>query len=152
MKIGIIIHSFTGNTLSVAQKIKESLHNDGHDVTLEKVTAINENPSDNKNILLDNKPDLAAYDLLIFGAPVRAFCLSPVMKLYLNQFGTINRRVFCFVTQQLPFKWMGGHTAIMQFKNALKVKRCKVLKTGIISSSDKKRENDINKVIESFKI
>ncbi len=30
MKIGIIVHSHTGNTLSVAQKIKERLVSGGH--------------------------------------------------------------------------------------------------------------------------
>lgn len=37
MKIGIILHSQTGNTLSVANKLKEKLISLGHTVNLEQV-------------------------------------------------------------------------------------------------------------------
>ncbi|MCE5342693.1 MAG: flavodoxin, partial [Eubacteriales bacterium] len=77
MKIGIIVHSFTGNTLLVAQKISEALTQAGHTVALERVTVKDENPNAANAIALAAAPAAAGYDLVLFGAPVRAFSLSP---------------------------------------------------------------------------
>lgn len=85
MKIGIIVHSHTGNTLSVAQKIKEKLLTAGHSVNLEQVTAVNEDSVAAGKIQLKTIPDVSTYDILIFGAPVNGFSLSQVMKEYLLQ-------------------------------------------------------------------
>ena len=42
MKIGILVHSKTGNTYSVAEKLEERLLKEGHLVTFEKVIAEND--------------------------------------------------------------------------------------------------------------
>ena len=44
MKIGIIVHSHTGNTLSVAERIRSELVEKGYDVELKRVSAENEDP------------------------------------------------------------------------------------------------------------
>ena len=36
-----------------------------------------------KDIQIENPPEVAGYDALIFGAPVHAFSLAPAMKVYL---------------------------------------------------------------------
>lgn len=69
MKVGIIIHSHTGNTLSVAERLKEKLVAVGHQATIDQVTAVNEDPS--AKVELKTMPDTSTYDALIFGAPVR---------------------------------------------------------------------------------
>ena len=115
MNIGIIVHSHTGNTLSVAEKLKDRFLAEGHLVTLEQVTAVNEDPAAAANVELKTIPDIAGYDVLILGSPVRAFSLSPVMLLYLNQLPLLQgKKISCFVTQQLPFAWMGGNRSIKQ--------------------------------------
>jgi len=40
MKIGIIVHSYTGNTYEVAQRIEEKLKNTGKDVEIKKVNIL----------------------------------------------------------------------------------------------------------------
>ena len=40
MKIGIILHSQTGNSNSVALKLKEKLSNSGHSVDLEQLEVV----------------------------------------------------------------------------------------------------------------
>ena len=117
MNIGIIVHSFTSNTLSVAEKLKEKFLAEGHLVTLEQVTAVNEDPAAAAKVELLAIPDITGYDMLIFGAPVRAFSLSPVMLLYLNQLPSLQgKKISCFVTQQLSFAWLGGNRSIKQIK------------------------------------
>lgn len=154
MKIGIIVHSHTGNTLSVAKVIKEKLINLGHEANIEQVTAVNENPSETKNIQLKAIPDIDIYDAVIFGAPVRGFSLSPVMKLYLSQLMSMNgKKVSCYVTQYFPFPWMGGKQSIEQFVNECRLKKANVTTTGIVNWSSKKREKmitDLSDNLSSF--
>ena len=148
MKIGIIIHSHTGNTFSVAEKLKEEFLSKGHIVTLEQVTAVNEDPQAAANVELKTIPDTAQYDMLIFGAPVRAFSLSPVMLLYLNQLPSLDgKKISCFVTQQLPFPWLGGKGAIKQMKKAIIAKNGTVHETAVVNWSSKKREDLITDLI-----
>lgn len=148
MKVGIIIHSHTGNTLSVAQKLRDSLLTAGHSVNLERVTVVNENPSAAGNVQLQSIPDTRDYDVLIFGAPVRAFSLSPVMKAYLSQLPSLQgKKAGVFVTQFFPSPWMGGSRAINQMKKACESKGINVSETGIVNWSNKQREKMISDVL-----
>ncbi len=151
MKIGIIIHSHSGNTLSVAQKIKDRLAAAGHSVNLEQVTAVNGDPKEARNVQLKDIPDTSKYDLLIFGAPVWAFSLSPVMKLYLSQLPSMQgKKIGCFVTQQLRFRFMGGNNAISQMKKACQSKGGSIYETGIVNWSHKQREARIEEVVQKL--
>ena len=119
MKIGIITYSKTGNTLSVAERIKESLLNLGKDVTILKVESINE--AENKVGNLTNPPDVSLYDVIIFASPVHAFSLAPVMNLYLSQIDSLtDKQVYCFVTQHFKKPWLGGNRSVNQIKKACK--------------------------------
>jgi len=153
MNIGIIVHSHTGNTLSVAEKLKDRFLAEGHLVTLEQVTAVNEDPAAAANVELKTIPDIAGYDVLILGSPVRAFSLSPVMLLYLNQLPSLQgKKISCFVTQQLPFAWMGGNRSIKQMKKAIISKNGTVVETGVVNWSSKKREDLITDIINRLTI
>jgi len=148
MNIGIIIHSHTGNTLLVSEKLKEKFSSEGHVVTLKQVSAVNEDPAAATNVELKTIPDTAGYDMIIFGSPVRAFSLSPVMLLYLNQLPSLQgKKISCFVTQQLPFPWMGGNRSIKQMKKAVIAKNGTVYETGIVNWSSKSREKLITDLI-----
>lgn len=150
MKVGIIVHSHTGNTLSVAQRLKEVLAAAGHLVSIERVEAIDENPNAAINVKLKNIPDTSAYDILIFGAPVRGFSLSPVMKAYLAQIPTLNeKRVGCFLTQAFPHPSMGGNRAMGEFKKACEAKNGNVIQAGIVNWS-LGREKKIANILEKL--
>lgn len=151
MKIGIIIYSNTGNTLSVAQRIKDNLISAGHTVNLEHVTAMNNNPNTQAGKQLKNSPDTEPYDTLIFGAPVWAFSLSSIMQAYLSQLTALNgKKISCFVTQSFPHAWMGGNRAIRQMKKICETKGAEVFESGVINWSNKERENQIIKLIEKM--
>ena len=151
MKIGIIIHSHTGNTLQVGERIKEKLIKDGHDVTLEQVVAVNEDPNSTLKVELKNSPDISEYEYVILGAPVRAFSLSPVMKQYLLQLSNIkDKKVSCFVTEQLPKAWMGGNRTVKQMKKIILLKEALVINTGVVNWSNKNKEEQIMDMINKF--
>ena len=151
MKVGIIVHSFTGNTLSVAERIKTALHEAGHSANIERVTAVDENPSAAGDIRLESTPDTSGYDAVIFGAPVRGFSLSPVMKAYLLQHAALQgKKVGCFVTQRRSKAWLGGNRAVGQMKDACASKGADVIETGIVNWSGKSREEQIADIAERF--
>ncbi len=151
MKIGIIVHSKTGNTLSVAQKIKQELLNAGHSVNLEQVTAVDEDAAAQGKVQLKNIPDVSSYDAVIFGAPVHAFSLSHAMKEYLSKTASLSgKKVSCFVTQQFPYAWMGGNSAVGQMRKACEAKGTNVLATGIANWSRKQREAKISDMVKKL--
>ena len=148
MKIGIIIHSNTGNTLHVGERLKDAFLASGHTVHLERVRALNEDPKAKVMVKLEEVPDITKYDYVILGAPVRAFSLSPVMRAYLAQLPDLSeKKIACFVTQHFPKPWMGGNGAIKQMVNAVTQKGGKLSDKGIINWSSGARENQINDVL-----
>ncbi|HSJ37682.1 MAG TPA: flavodoxin [Planococcus sp. (in: firmicutes)] len=153
MKIGIIVHSQTGHTLLVGERLREKLQSDGHEVTLLRFqnTEIPTGPQKPEDIKLDHIPDANGYDALIFGAWVQAFNLCPGFTLYLKQipdFDTNN--VSCFLTQQFRYKWMGGGLALSKMKKRLTAKGAKINASGVINWSNKKREQQIDDLVARF--
>lgn len=137
MEIGIIVYSQTGNTLKAAESIREALKARGHKAVIEQVTIEGE-MSPEKPIVLTSKPDASKYDALIFASPVMAFSLNPVMKAYLPQIKELKgKKAACFVTQGLPFNWMGGNQALKQMSGLLRSKGAEVCGTGIAHKDEK---------------
>lgn len=133
MNIGIIIHSQTGNTRIVAQKLKEKLIAAGHTVSLQSVSASNDSEASAAKIMLLEKPDVSPYDVLLFGAPVRGFSLSPVMQAYLNAIGTLKgKKAGCFLTHFFPYAFMGGNRALNQLCQSVQKKGAAVYGTAIV--------------------
>jgi len=151
MKIGIIVHSQTGHTYSVAQKLQEKLAADGHSVNVERITPVDPKQTDPKKVQIEKLPDLSAYDALVLAAPVQAFSVSPVMKAYLPQLPLLNgKKVAVFVTKGLPFKWTGGNKAISQLKTAVESKGGNVVGTGILVWDGAGREKKIADMVENL--
>ena len=150
MKIGIIIHSRTGHTYSVAQRFEEKLSADGHTVNIQQLRLSGGQDVPGKDSKIENPPDLSEYDRVIFGAPVHAFSLSKVMEAYLTQVPSLTgKTVVCFVTKGLPFGWTGGNRAIGQMKEICESKWATVSGTGIVIWN-KNREKQINDLIEKL--
>lgn len=153
MKIGIIVYSQTGNTYSVATKIKEALIKKGHSVEIDKIEAIRETKQNVNNIKISKMPDVEKYDGLIFASFVEAFSLCPVMDTYLKQLKSLNnKKIAVYVTQFFPYPWMGGKHAIKQMKKDLILKGNAITETGIVNWKNKNREQIIQKLVEQFTI
>jgi NAD(P)H dehydrogenase (quinone) len=151
MNIGIIIHSHTGHTHLVSHKQMEKLSSGGHSVKIKRVIPENDMQPDIKKIIFKSAPEISTFDALIFGAPVRAFSLSPVLTAYLNQIPSLDRKkILLFTTMFLPFTWMGGENAIYQMKKICFTKSGDVCETGIIKWSGFGRDKRINKMVDRF--
>lgn len=150
MKIGIIVHSQTGHTYSVAQRLEKKLSADGHLVDIQQLRLVGGQQVPGKDSKIENPPDLSGYDKVIFGAPVQAFSLSKVMEAYLTQVSSLSgKTVACFVTKGLPFGWTGGNRAIGQMKEICESKWAIVSGTGIVVWN-KNREKQIDDLLEKF--
>ena len=151
MKIGIIVHSKTGTTYNVALKLKERLSKEGHSVEIEKLIPAGDAYPGVKNLKLKNYPKTDNYNALIFGAPVWAFSLSPVMAAYLKDISSLqNKKIACFTTMSFPFPWMGGKHTIKQMKKACEIKNGIVNETGIITGNKSQKDKMINSLSEKF--
>lgn len=134
MKVGIVAYSQTGNTLSVAAKLKEKLAADGHSVTLEEVRLTAERKQGSREFQLGALPDLKPYDILVFGAAVEAFSLSPVMTKCLGEIGSLEKKsVVCLVTQAFPFAWLGGNRAVGQMRKLCEAKGAAVRGAAVVN-------------------
>jgi flavodoxin len=149
MKIGIIIHSQTGNTYSVALKLKEKLSEAGHSVDLERLKVAGALRRGIRDIQFETLPNAGQYDVLVFGAPVEAFSLSPVMISYLTQVASLQgKKVACLVTHFLPYSWMGGNRAVNQMKKICESKGAVVLGSEVINWSSSRRNLEITKAVD----
>jgi flavodoxin len=150
MKIGIIVHSQTNNTYSVAQKLQEKLSENGNEVEIKRVKMVGGDKPGSKDIQIENPPEVSLYDALIFGAPVHAFSLAPAMKVYLEQIPSLqNKKIALFVTKSLRFEWTGGTRAIGQMKKICQSKGGIISGTGIIVWN-KQRDKKIAEMISKF--
>lgn len=154
MKIGIFVHSKSGNTYSVAEKLKDRLVGSGHFVELEKLEPVggeNVNTVDISQINFASKPDVSAYEIVIFCAPVRGFSISPVLAAYIAKIDTLKgKKVDLFVTQYFPFPSMGGKQAISQMRSKCEAKGAVIGSTGIINWKSGKRNKMIEEVVNRF--
>lgn len=151
MKIGIIVHSQTNNTYSVALKLEEKIKEAGNEVEIEKVSMVGgDRPENKEKIQLENPPSVDDYDALIFGSPVHAFSLAPAMQVYLEQLPSLeNKKVALFVTKGLRFEWTGGTRAIGQMKKACQSNGGEIAGTGIIVWNDQ-RDKKIAQLVREF--
>lgn len=149
MKVALVIHSYTGNTMGIADRIGASLVKKGHEVSLFHLKAKNENPNQIKGIELDSIPSLKGFDHVILGAPTRGMDLSMVMQLYLNTLTDGHQTAYCYVTHFFPFKWMGGSQSIKKFLK-LSDQKLEMEKTAIINWKNKNRDKDIDCLVYQF--
>jgi flavodoxin len=133
MKVGIVVYSQTGNTFSVAQKLKDKFMEAGHAAEIERVTITGEAAPGSKNFQLETRPHTDPYDVLIFAAPVQAFSLNPAMATYLELLSSLqDKKIACYVTKRLPGKWTGGNRAVARMKKICEAKGGHVYGTEII--------------------
>jgi len=154
MKLCVVVYSQTGNTHSVGKRLKTRLDKEGHLATVRLLGTADGDAADSQQVQLQGSgtfdhPD--QYDAVIFGSPVHAFSLPPVMTDYLNQLPSLeDKAVACFVTKQLPFYWTGGYRAIGKMKNICESKGGRVLGTEIVIYSGSKRDQSINRCVENL--
>lgn len=150
MKILILVHSATGHTLFVANELKMALQTKKHVVDLTPIVASDEKTQNESLISLSPLPSCAPYDLVLIGAPVRAFSATPAIKKALKQLeGLHGKNCILFTTEQLPLNFMGGNQAIKKMKNALLEKGALVIDSSIIHWNSPNKADAINAFINA---
>lgn len=151
MNGSIIVYSHTGNTLLVAKKIQEALQNDKKMIPLKKIIVDPDDPNlETPNITVS--PTTDPYDWIIFGTPVHGFMPSRAIMAYLNSQPSFQgKKVICFVTHHFPFAWMGGRNAVNKISELCRKKGADVLLTGVIDWKNKKRESEIESLVNQVK-
>lgn len=149
MKIGMIIHSQTGNTLSVAKKLEEKLSAAGHSVTLEHLKVVGEVHPGSKDIQFESLPSTEGYDAIVFCSPVQGFSLAPGMNAYMKQLPSLQgREIGLLVTEAFPYKWLGGNRAVRQMTGICESKGATVCGSGIVNWMNRRREQMITEVTD----
>lgn len=154
MKVLTVLHSLTGNTLYVVNKLNDKLKENGIQVDLERLEPIggeNKNEMDFQRIRLQTKYNVRDYDVVIIAGPVRGFSMSMVIKAYLLSLLTLDeKKVVCIVTHYFPFASMGGTNAIKQMKYEVMDLGGEVIDTEIINWKGFGRENKINAAVSTI--
>ena len=142
LKRCVVYYSHTGNTKSVAEKIKNV------DLLLIKPAV------DDPNILnptLVEIPDLSSYDHVIFATPVHGFQISKVMKTYLEQLPSLKgKTIDLFITHFFPFAWMGGNISLKQMKKIVESKEGVVRNMTSINWKNRNRVKTMNEMVEKY--
>ncbi len=149
MNIGLVVYSWSGNTLSVAERLKERLATVGHSVDLIQVQVIGERKRGAPDFELAALPDIGGYEALVFGAAVEAFSLSPVLAAYLKRIESLaGQQVACLVTQQFPYPWMGGHRAVRQMRKLCQAKGATIAGSAVVNWAASRREKTMAAAID----
>jgi len=150
MNVAILVYSHTGNTLSVANRLKTELASKGITADLLQIKADNDDPNAREfNLVV--APDVSAYQHLVFATPVRGFQISPIMKRYLESLPTLSgKKIACFVTHHFPFAFLGGNQTINAMKKIIAQKGGTVFQQGVIDWSNKKRETQIQDLVRDL--
>jgi len=154
MKVLAVVHSLTGNTLYVVNRLIEKIKTGETQVEIEKLEPVggeNTREMNLNKIKLLRKFNPSDFDTLILACPVRGFSMSSVLKAYMAMSESFNgKKVVCLVTHYFPFAWMGGTRAIRQMVEEVQSLGGEVIGTGIISWKVGGRESKIEKVTNAL--
>ncbi|MGC9395083.1 MAG: flavodoxin family protein [Anaerolineae bacterium] len=150
MKIGIIVYSLTDHTLTVANRLKEKLLADGHEVTLERLETVGPAKAQVENAELKTKPVTDAYDALVFACPVRGGTIPSPMKRYLEQIPSLrDKKVACFVTHFFQRAW-GANQVLAAMRTLCESKGATVRGVGDVRWFSLHRKQQIARVVEEL--
>ena len=132
MRIVIIVHSQTGNTLKFAESLRKELSGNGHEVKFTRLETTSPIKGGSVRQAMDirftNLPDVSEADLILFGGPVWAFGPSPVIVEAIKQLGSLKgKSTLSFVTQGFPLKGMGGKAALAWLNRVAATQGAKVI-------------------------
>jgi flavodoxin len=148
MRVGIIVYSHTGHTLTVAERLKERLSEIGHRVTLERLETVGPVSPSADTVELRTKPFVGGHDALVMGSPVRGGRMSAPMRSYLEQVPSLEgKRVACLVTGVFPAGW-GRNQTLAEMEQACKSKGAEVCGSGSVGWFSLRRKRRISRVVD----
>jgi flavodoxin len=141
MNIGILVHSKTGNTLSVVKLLEERLRKSGHSVIIERIVPDNEDQPDKSKVRLVSSPSVSKFDSIILAGPVHGFSPTPAIVRWIEGSDDLSgRKIPLVITQQLPFPFLGGNRTVRKITDLLQKKGASVPVSSIVSWGNGKRQ------------
>jgi NAD(P)H dehydrogenase (quinone) len=103
MKIGVFVHSQSGNTARFGLAITHALREKNQDVDVELLRPLGKVRPRARHIEFRTLPEIEEYDVLLFGGPIWAFSASPVLLSLFNRLPSLKgKKTLCFTTSALP--------------------------------------------------
>jgi len=113
MKIGIFVHSQSGNTAKLGLAVTHALREKGHDVSIELLRPVGKVGLWTRNVNFRTMPEPEEYDVLLFGGPNWAFGTSPLIVSLLKQLSSLKgKKTLFFLTSLLPDSLSGAKRGI----------------------------------------
>jgi NAD(P)H dehydrogenase (quinone) len=153
MKFGFIIHSQSGNTLSVAKKLIDQLKYNGHEVYLTHIKSkdVNTSMQHPEALITVSEESFSEVDVLIVGGWVQAFSLCRGLGYYCqHQLNVKAKDTHIFVTHHFPFEWLGGTHAIKQLSSILITQKHSIRSSKVFNWSRKNNDEQVQDWVESL--
>jgi NAD(P)H dehydrogenase (quinone) len=120
MKVGILVHSQSGNTAKLALAVTHTLREKGHDVSVELLRPLGKVHPGMRHVEFRNVPEVEEFDTVLFGGPVWAFNASPVIVSAINQIsGLKGKKTLFFLTSGFPQPLSGWNRAHKKMSDLL---------------------------------
>ena len=128
MKIGIFVHSQSGNTARLALAVTHALREKGHEVDVELLRPIGKIHPGIRHVELKNVPEVDGYDMVMLGGPIWAFNASPVVVSLLHQLPSLKgKKAMFFLTSGFPPPLSGWNRAHKKIKTLLEESNATVI-------------------------
>jgi len=151
VKVCIVVYSCTGNTLSVARRLSQSLRVQRIPNETFLVPLCKANPEARLRLDYTSLSQIPPSEILIFASCVQYFHLPPLMKKYIKTLSSLKKRqVHCVITQGYKASYLGARQALRTFKKLIKKKEASFCGAHIIHWSSLDRENQINDVLSTL--
>jgi len=149
MNVAIFVHSRTGNTRSVAVRIRQTLESSGHTARIIDVGTAGGAGGEPGVTTADGVEALNGCEGVIFGSPVHGFSPAPDIDAFIRTIPSLKgRAVACFVTQAFPFPWMGGSRSVRQMAKLCTALGATVSATSVVNWGRTCREKLIDRTVE----
>ena len=147
MKIGLIVYSFSGHTLSVAHALQAPLTQAGHAVDLVQIEPSLPVRVGQTRVPLRTTPSTYGYDALVFGTCVRGGAMAAPMAGFMAQLAPLDGLpVACLVTGFFPPN-LGRNQTLAQMEAVCKTKGARVLGAGSVGWFSLRRKQQIAEVV-----
>ncbi len=132
MKIGIIVYSYTGQTLAAAETLAQKLSAAGHEAALKKIETTSEVKPGSAEATLKSPPALDDFDAVVLAAPVWGGTPAPPMAVYLEQLPALAGKPFAYLATGFFPPSMGCKQTIAKMKAACEAQGASSLGAGSI--------------------
>jgi len=145
MKVGIIVYSESGHTLSVVKLLAKAFEQAGDTAFVVPLEVID--PTKNRHLM--KLPDAGGFDLMVIAGPVQGFRPAQPLIDFISQTTFLkNQKVSILLTQHFKKAWLGGNYSIKMMKGLLAKDSVLIMNEAIVHWSSKTRETDIEVIIK----